>query len=787
MSDVHPRGTGSAINSRLGASTEGMAPSDRAESAPVHVDFHRLMEALDVAVIVQDHQLHIIYANPKATSLLGISTNEITSRTTVDERWDVITQDGNVVEPDEHPGPLALRTKTAVSGVVLGVRRADAVERVWILVSAAPELNADGSVERVVISFSDVSSAQRTLRAHEAMYQSVFRSMSEGLVVHNMDGSIRAANTAAERVLGLSVEQMTGRRPVDPSWRLVRPDGSPVGADFIPSEITTRTGEPAHAVMGVHRPTGELAWVEVHADPLQEPGEPQMTGVLATFTDITAERNTSIALEASRAQLQRVLDAVPGIVYTFRYNGRGTGEITFAAGCIHEITGLDAEAVRARPSLLDTVFDRETQHESWRSVAEAAEQQKPFTQVFKLRTPTGETRWVRTVGVPTPSEDGVMYTAFTLDVTREQQMEDALRRSQRREALGDMAAGMAHNFNNMLAVILPNIQLAREASTADASQHLADAERAAISASDLVKRILALGHAEVRADLQVDLVPLLRDSVHMCRQTFDRGITILDDIALSEACVRGASSAMQQVILNLLLNARDAMMGTTRPVLTVRLAAEDDNNFLLTVTDSGSGMSAETLRRLGEPFYTTKGPASGTGLGLASAFHTISEAGGQWRVQSTLGGGTTFNIVLPRVAAPPTVPKPITPVPKRILSGTVLIIDDEPMVRAVLARQMTRAGMHAEPVEGAEEALSAIRQGRLPDLRVIFLDLSMPWMSGEEALPLLRRAAPGVPIIALSGHVPESLELPGAAAVLQKPVGQRELVAAVTRAMYAPS
>lgn len=776
MSEIPPAPAGSdgpmASEPRPDASVSGHVP----------MDFHRLLHALDVGVVVQDRHLRIVYANPKATSLLGITADEITTRTTVDERWDVITPEGFPVYDDGHPGPRALRSGAPVTDVVLGVRRMVDAERVWILVSANPELDERGAVERVIISFTDVSLAQRSLRAHEAMYQSVFRSMSEGLVIHNMDGTIRAANAAAERVLGLSVEQMTGRSPMDPRWRLVRTDGTPVGSDVIPSEVTTRTGVASQAIVGVHRPGGDLAWLDVHADPLREPGDTQMTGVLATFTDITAERNATLALEASRAQLQRVLDAVPGIVYTYLHRPDRQGEITFAAGRIREISGIDLEQVRENPQLLFGLIVDASAQNVWEMIERSAATREPYEQVIQYRTPAGETRWARTFGVPEETPDGLLYTGVILDVTQEQRMADALRHSQRREAMGDMAGGIAHNFNNMLAVILPNLQLARERMTGEIAHQLADAERAAVSARDLVRRMLALGRAELREDMQVDLVPIVREALHICRQTFDRGIAIVDDLQLPSAPVRGSASTMQQVVLNLFLNARDAMQGVSRPELRVRLVSGDEGQVVLSVTDSGAGMTADTMRRIGEPFFTTKPPGSGTGLGLASAFHSINEAGGTWRVESQPGQGATFTIQLP-VVEPAPAPEPSPSPAPAILTGTILIIDDEPMVRAVLARQMTHAGMRAEQADGAVSALETLRAGTIPDLRAMLLDLSMPGLSGEEALPLLRAAAPGVPIIALSGHVPDSMELPGAAAVLQKPLGQRDLVSAVVRAM----
>lgn len=777
--------SGTPFEMHVPSATDG---SSGGASTPASGGCHHLalLEALDVGVVVQDQGLRIVYANAKATALLGITAHEITSRTTVDERWDVVTPEGTPVPDDAHPGPRALRSGRPVQGVVLGVRRGDAAERVWILVSAVPQCAADGTVERVIISFSDVSIAQRTLRAHEVTYQAVFSSMTEGLVIHNVDGSIRAANASAERVLGLTVEQMTGRHPMDPSWRLVLPDGSPAGQEHIPSEITARTRAPAKALLGVHRPSGELAWLHVQATPLQEPGEEHMSGVLATFADITAERNALAAFEASATQLQRVLDAVPGVVYQYEHRPNREGRITFAAGRIEELTGLAAARVRQDPQLLFGLLDAANADAIWRGIDAAVDARVPFEHVLPFRHPQDELRWARIHGVPQETPAGVLYTGVILDATREQIMSDALRRSQRREAMGDMAGGIAHNFNNMLAVILPNVQLARELATGDLVQHLGDAERAAVSARDLVKRMLALGRAESRDDAQVDLVPIVREALHICRQTFDRGITVRDDIQVHEAWVRASASNMQQVVLNLLLNARDALAGTTAPTLSVWLALHPTQRAVsLTVSDTGAGMSAETMQRIGEPFFTTKAPGHGTGLGLASAFHTITEAGGTWRVRSEPGQGTTFEVDLPlerRALERRVTPHVSTP---GSLHGTVLVVDDEPMVRDVLARQMKHAGLHAETADGAERALAMLRDGAVADLALILLDLSMPGLSGEQALPLLQAAAPGTPIIALSGHVPDSLQLPGVATVLQKPIGQRELVDAVRQAIGA--
>jgi PAS domain S-box-containing protein len=756
-------------------------------SLPVNPpDWVRTLQDLDVGVVVQDRFDRIIFANARATALLGVTAQEMNQRTTRDTKWDVIFPDGTPLRREDHPGPRALATGEMVRGVVIGVRRGDAASRVWIMVSAVPQRDAAGEVESVVISFSDVSVAQQALRESEATYASVFRSMSEGLVIHNPDGTIKAANAAAERALGLTVDQLMGRAATDPRWRLLCEDDSPIEAGSIPSEIAQATGEPAGpTVLSVHRPNGERTWLEVRADPLKEPGDSEVHGVVATFTDITAARKTRLALESSRAQTQRVLDAVPGIVFQYRHRGENDGSLVFIAGRIREVLGMRIEEVREDANVLFERLSPPQRALLKEAIAQVIVTRGPFQHEICFEHVDGGVRWLRLFGVPDSGADGVFYTGVMLDVTAEKQMADALRLRQRREAMGDMAAGIAHNFNNMLAVILPNLQMALELPPSDVTEMVADAERAARNASDLVRRMLALARADVPdRQTHVDLVAIVHEALHICRQTFDRGITIAESMRLPQAMVRGSASEMQQVVLNLCLNARDALIGVRQPTLSVSLEPDGANAVLLTVRDTGSGMSEDTLRRIGEPFFTTKQPGRGTGLGLASAFHTISEAGGTWSVMSTAGGGTTFSVQLPMAeVAVPAQPLAVA-AHGAALRGTVLVVDDEPMVRTVLSRQITRLGLLAEMVDGGEAALVRLREG-IPNLRAIVLDLSMPGMSGEEALPLLKQLAPNVPVIALSGHVPDGASLSLASAVLGKPLGQQQLESALREVLRA--
>jgi two-component system cell cycle sensor histidine kinase/response regulator CckA len=742
----------------------------------------RILDALDVGVVIHDADDRIVYANARASELLGITHDDFTSRTSYDVRWNIVSPDGRRVDPEDLPARRA-RMGTVVRGQVLGVRRPDSSERVWILCSALPEMDAEGGIARVVVTFSDFSVAQNAFREQEATYQSAFRSMSEGLVVFNADGSIRSANAAAERVLGLTVDQMESRHATDPRWRLINPDGLPAAHDEIPSEVVLRTGQPvADRVLGVHRPTGELAWLQVRADPLREPGDARVLGAIATFTDITREREISLALDASRAQVQRVLDAVPGMVFQYLRPVDSDGGFVFLGGRTQELIGLDHEQLQARPERVLEHMPAEVLARLRTRAVEAALNGGTFEQEVAFRRPDGDLRWLAVHCVSEQTADGRLTTGVVLDATESHRLADALRQRQQREAMGEMAAGIAHNFNNMLAVVIPNLELARATANEQTRALLGDAEQAAYRAADLVRRMMTLVRTNTpNAEGTTDLVPVVREALHICRETFDRSITVDEEIRVTHAVVRGEASALQQVVLNLCLNARDAMAGGVRPRLAVSLEALGDEGVQLVVRDTGRGMAPATLQRAGEPFFTTKEPGKGTGLGLATAIATITESGGTWSIDSEEGRGTTVTIRCPLVRAEPSAEVASAPAATPVAAHTVLVVDDEPLVRMALGRQLEFVGFRVVLCASAEDALRAVQEARIPTLRTILLDLSMPGMSGTQALPLFRAARPDVPVIVLSGHIADPAALGGAALVLQKPVPHAVLVDALQR------
>ncbi|MEO0605989.1 MAG: PAS domain-containing protein, partial [Myxococcota bacterium] len=323
-----------------------------------------------MGVIVQGPEAEIRYANHSALRLLGLTMDQLLGKTSFDPDWDVVRLDGTPFPGPEHPVPEAIQTRQAVLDVLMGVRRGKLGDRVWLLVSALPRLDDHGDVVDVLCTFSDVTeehghveASERALRLAERRMQeqsdllgATFRAMSEGVVLHGPDGSIRMANRSAAEVLGLTSEQLMGRSPLDPRWELVDVEGQALAPDQIPSEITRHTGEPVHhRVLGVEVPDRGRSWLAVTTDPVR-PEEDAPHHVVATFTDISDLRGAEVALQRSEARLARVTEAVPGIIFELLQTEERNWRFSFLSGQVEEVLGLPAAEVRHDPlSMLEVL------------------------------------------------------------------------------------------------------------------------------------------------------------------------------------------------------------------------------------------------------------------------------------------------------------------------------------------------------------------------------------------------------------------------------------------------
>lgn len=762
--------------------------------------------AIDVAavgVVVHDAAVRIVYGNRRAAAILGVDEQALRGRSSFDPTWDARDPLGQPLPGQRHPSAVALRTGE-VAAQIMNVARPDGT-RAWLKVCAVP-LVRGGAVVGVVVTFMDVSDeyergdrAEHALSHSELRLASVVRSMNEGLVIHDPTGRIVYANPGAERILGLSLDQLAGRAAVDARWQLMDAAGAPLAPEAIPSEITAKTSLPCKSVpLSVRRGDGEVAFLSVSTDPIVA-ADGVLWGVVATFADVTELRRRQIALEQAHARLRAVLDAMPAVVYEYERDADGRERFPFATGRLLETlgiattSGLTAERVWAglHPDDLPRLA-AETRH--------SLQELSTFAVEVRHRDPAHPERyrWLRVRSRPErlPSEDRVRWTGIILDVTEEHEISDALNRAQRREALGELAAGVAHNFNNMLAVILANVEEARGEVPSTISPLLDDALQATYRAADLVAQLLHIGRGGDARLARVDLVRAVREVLKLCRTTFGPSITLDADLEVAEAPVLGDLAHLQQVVLNLCLNARDAVARVSNPRVALRLAVAEgsvpatpgwpaprpaERHYVLTVSDLGTGMDEATLARLGQPFFTTKGPR-GTGLGLATALRTLRDMGAGWAVRSEVGRGTTFTLHFPVCEALPVAAQPaVASLPAGV---RVLVVDDEPIVLQALSRVLEKAGARVVAVDSGDAALALLaRESREASFDVVLLDLAMPGRPGDEVLAEIRARWPELGVVVLSGNLGAGAGLDAAHAQLRKPADRADILAGIARAL----
>jgi PAS domain S-box-containing protein len=377
------------------------------------------------------------------------------------------------------------------------------------------------------------------------------------------------------------------------------------------------------------------------------------------------------------------------------------------------------------------------------------------------------------------------FLSVMQDVTERKALEEQLRQAQKMEAIGTLAGGIAHDFNNILVGILGYASLL-QAELPRESPLQGDVEviiRSARRAADLTQQLLSFARRSRPQEALVDLNALVEEVVALLRQTVDRRIEIVVDLEADLPPVKGDATQLQQVALNLGINACEAMPEGGRLTFSTALvevseaevgqdpALEPGPHILLEVVDTGVGMDERTLQRIFEPFFTTK--EHGRGLGLATTYGIVRAHGGSIRVESAVGRGTAFRVLLP--AAGVRVERGVLPVlDTRPLGGTetILVVDDEEDVRALVARVLQAEGYRVYQAEDGQRAIEVLAQCK-DEVDLVVLDLVMPRMDGVETFRRLREVKPDVRVLVSSGYSPDQegrdLLEEGAAGFLQKP------------------
>jgi two-component system cell cycle sensor histidine kinase/response regulator CckA len=605
----------------------------------------------------------------------------------------------------------------------------------------------------------------------------------DAIVSASLEGTILTWNPAAERICGYASADVVGR-----PFEMLFPAGHEEFIQKIRQQL--QAGEPIDPFDTVAlRKDGARVYVSLSLAPIREPiaptrrprPEPKVTGMVAVARDISQRKRDEEALRHREEQYRLLFDTNPQPMWVYdgdslRFLAVNDAAIRHYGYSREEFLSMTLRDIRPPDEI--AAFDEQVRRRRRQP------ERKPFNllQAWKHRRKDGSIVEVEVSVSAIRFEERDAWLALAIDVTEKKRLEGQLLQAQKMESVGRLAGGIAHDFNNLLGVITGYGELARRqlAAGSPVRGRLDEMLKATARAADLTKQLLAFSRKQVLQPRVVNLNMVTADMERMLRRLIGEHIQLMTVYADELGHVRADPGQVGQVIVNLAINARDAMPGGGRLMVETANADLDEayaagrpdvepgRYVMLSVTDTGVGMTPETLARIFEPFFTTKAEGHGTGLGLATAYGIVRQSGGHIWTYSEPGKGTTFRIYLPRVdeAAQPPAPRSEGTATVRG-SETILVVEDDEALRAIIAEVLEDAGYSVLTARNGDEAIGAAAEPRLIDL--VISDMVMPAMGGA----VLARHLPHLRFLFMSGYtelsVAEDGGLTRGAAFLEKP------------------
>jgi two-component system cell cycle sensor histidine kinase/response regulator CckA len=713
--------------------------------------------------------LRIVFANPAFEGMTGYSCDE------------AVGLSPSVLADDAEPSALEVIRKalrgTELVRVEIPGRRKDG-SRVWTEWQVVPVANAAGAFTHSIAVIRDTTNRRRdeqAVRESEARFRGLFEQAADAIVLLDADGRIVDANRRACQSLGYSREEMVRLRMTDLAV-------DPRYAETGPSETST-------AEHWYRRKDGSQFPVEVRLA-IVEAGAARLQ--LVFVRDITRRRSAEQALREREELLRNIITNIPcGVFWKDRHS--------VYLGCNEQLA---RDQGLSRPEQVIGTTDYQLcvsraeatlYRECDRQVIETG---KPILNLEESQTrPDGSVRTLLTSKVPLRDAGGevVGIVGVYQDITERKRLEEQFRQAQKMEAVGRLAGGIAHDFNNLLTIIRGNADLLRSPVPGDPAPAglLDDLRLAADRAAALVRQLLMFSRRQQARPEVVDLNAVVSRLAGLLGRLLGERITVETRLAPGPVTTRVDNSHLEQVVMNLAVNARDAMPDGGVLKLETEVAEIEESGAAprrvarLIVSDNGVGMTDQVKAQIFEPFFTTKGPDKGTGLGLATVFGIVEHAGGRIAVDSAPGAGTAFRITFPWCDEPPitlaVTPLPLT-IPERppVRGTTVLLVEDEDAVRKLARIALEGRGYVVTDAPDGETALRLITPERRFD--VLITDMTMPGIDGRELASRVRSLRPGLGVVFVSGYVPDTgrlSQIPNAV-FLPKPFTPSDLLHAVS-------
>jgi len=609
---------------------------------------------------------------------------------------------------------------------------------------------------------------EASLRSSEERFRAMIENATDLVCVFAPDRTIRYHSPSAERILGYTPAALVGRDIRD----FIHPD------DYALVEAHIAEATDASAHVRFRRRDGRWLELEGHARDLSD--NPAIGGVLVNARDVTEAR-------AAERRYRELVERLPLAIYLRQLDGSTP---MYMSPQIETLLGYPPELWVDQPEM---IFDLIHPEDRERVAPWLADDRSLSQLEFRVRAADGRYLWVLNQRSPIRDASGelVGYQGCVVDITEQKRLEEQLRQAQRLESLGLLAGGVAHDFNNLLTAISGYTELVQRRLADDPQAHrdLGEVLVAAARASDLTQQLLAFGRRQTLVASVMSLNEVVARTQRMLTRAIDERVQVVCNLDPGLHLVRADTGQIEQVIVNLALNARDAMPdGGTLTIATSNAAVMDEHGSvppgdyaIVEVADTGAGFDDDVRERLFEPFFTTKGIGKGTGLGLAVVFGIVEQSRGHILVDSEPGIGSRFRVLLPRTYdLVPDAPPPLPPPAAAPGTETILLVEDEAVVRQLTTTMLEASGYRVLAAATPHEALAVEEPYDL-----LVTDVVMPGLSGPELWQRLRAEGRPAAVLFTSGYsaavVGDGDGLPGD--LLEKPFSADELARRVRAAL----
>jgi len=749
--------------------------------------YRALYNEAPIAYFLVSSDTRIKMVNRRAVELLGYSVEDLVGRPVFELYADT---------PEGKEKAQAVFERFLAGGEVRGeeleMRRADGGS-LWISLTVRAIRDARGEVvgsRSMAVDITDRKRAEERLRESEEKFRTFLELLPDGLVIVDRTGHIEIVNAQAEKVFSYTRDELLGR-PVETLLpERFRDVHVRHRADYYSDPRTRRMGI-ALDLFG-RRKSGSEFPVDILLSPVEMRDE---IHVISIIRDITEQKRSEEALWESEARFRDLYDQAPVGYIESDIEGR----ISRVNCTMLTMLGYTAEEMLGRRPW-EFILEQETSRRAVAAKLSRAEPLRSYERTWRRKD--GTSLLVLMQDQYLQDADGQIVGLRTTlhDITERKQLERQLFQAQKMESIGTLAGGIAHDFNNLLTSIIGFTQLALmdEGISLQVRDYIAKIPEQGKRAAQLISQLLTFSRKAITQKQPMSLVPLVKETVKMLEHTVPETIAIRVRVSGETSPVNADPTQMQQVIMNLCVNASQAMPRGGE--LTVGLAdvtldeaycrkyayARPGRHVCLSVRDTGVGMTPEVQMRIFEPFFTTKGVGEGTGLGLAVIYGIVKGHEGHINVYSEVGKGSEFKVYLPamNVGAPLAVAPEQEPPPGG--TETLLLVEDDPTVLATGRAMLERLGYTVLTAADGEEALEVYGAHR-GEIALVLTDMVMPRMGGEELYDALRQTDAGVKLALMSGYSMNQdlsdLRAKGLRGFVQKPLDFYDLGQAVRRAL----